>query len=235
MTNTSWGLVGIGKLGKAVVNHVQQSDGPIGIYHPDQKKRTNFCKSFKHTKPLQTHDLNKLDYLIVALPAANISDFVDEMSAANIRFANTVLINMATTCSTIELKKKHPKIKWLGMKYMGHSESLRQTGQGLFVTEDPIEQDSIFHDVFTFFSALGQVIIAQESIVETVNKLATYQAIKACKELEKTFQEEGLPTEYLQQVLLSVSPEVIKSYVNGTAGHFAQQIADEFDKNHHNK
>lgn len=137
---------------------------------------------------------------------------------------------MATTYATSDLQQRYPQMKWMGMKCMAHAEDLAKYGDGLFVTEDPLPYPEEGEAVVRVFEKIGRVMRDRESVVEEVNKLATYYGIKAVKELEKAVREKGFAAEYEKRALSAVAPEVMRFYVRGKLGHFAKQVARTFDE-----
>ncbi|MGJ9385319.1 hypothetical protein [Salipaludibacillus sp. CF4.18] len=230
MEETKWGIVGIGKLGTAILTQFELLQMRTGVFHPDTDKTELIEKQYSYTSKLQKDDLASLDHLILALPTSAISSFIDKFLATGLKVHKPVLINMATSLPTEELKQQYPHLTWLGMKFLGHSESLKRYGDGLFIMEENDMENHEFYEVMKRFSKLGQVEAADESIVEKVNKLATYQAIKAAREVELKMDEEGLSDRYKEQALRSIVPEVIRAYSNGKLGHFAQEIVQKLDR-----
>jgi len=230
----NWGIAGIGKLGTAILKQLELKTY-IGFYHPDQRKVDAFSHSFPNHIPLTKADLAELDYLLLALPANQIVPFVNDLEAAHISLQKPVLVNLATMMKTSDLRREFPRLKWIGVKYMGHSEDLFQRGNGLFVMEQSAAPSPEVERVQQLFSRIGQVYIDSESTLEEVNKLATYHAIKGAMELEEAFRAAGYRKEYVMRALSSIAPEVIRSYANGTLGHFGRMIAEQLNNGEHER
>ncbi|WP_181833137.1 NAD(P)-binding domain-containing protein [Bacillus taeanensis] len=213
-----WGIIGIGKLGTALAAQVQSQK--IGVYHPNYEKAESFTKNYPHTYALRKSELEKIDYLILSLPAQQISLFLKE---TNHLLKSTVLINMATSLKTNDLHLQFPNLTIISMKFIGHSNALRLYGNGLFVTA----KQKAAHHVLRFFEEIGTVLDADESLVFEVNKTATTYAVEAAVEIEKNLQKQGYEDVLITTALQSMVPEVIRSYVQGTLGHFAQNIVKE--------
>ncbi len=230
MDGHAWGIAGIGKLGTAIMKQLDLRGTYIGFYHPNQKKMDAFAQTFPQHFPLTKTEIAELDFLLLALPANQIAPFVTELASSQISLKKPVFVNLATVMNTADLRKQFPDLKWVGIKYMGHSEDLLQRGNGLFIMEQNTSPSPEEQSVHQFFSQLGQVCIDSESTLEEVNKLATYHAIKAAKELEEALRKAGYPKEYVTRALLSISPEVIRSYANDTLGHFGRMIAAQLNR-----
>lgn len=214
------GLVGIGKLGTAMMNHWNKNNLSIGIYHPSRTKAEHFLKSFQNGYTLTKKEFAELDVLILALPAKEVLSFISNLIAEDNTFP--FIVNMATALNTKEIKNKFPSLHVFGVKYMGHGKDLLENGNGLFITESslPKQIEELFHH-------LGQVKIDREDCLIQVNRLATYYAIKTAINIENEFTQKGLSPEYMERALRSIAPEVIRSYSEGSLGHFAKEIEKE--------
>ncbi|MGG1675286.1 NAD(P)-binding domain-containing protein [Neobacillus sp. NRS-1170] len=212
------GLVGIGKLGTAMMTHWHQSSIPIGIYHPVKKKAEDFVQQFQNGYYLSEQELTKLDVLILALPSMQVIPFISSLKID----VSTHFINMATALYTKEIKTSFPALNIHGVKFMGHWKDLLDHGNGLFITETtlPLNIEDLYH-------CLGKIKLDREDCLTEVNKLATYYAIKAAIEIEKDFSGKGISSEYVKRALTSLAPEVMRSYSEGNLGHFAMDIVKE--------
>ncbi|MGJ7922172.1 NAD(P)-binding domain-containing protein [Neobacillus sp. LXY-4] len=215
------GLVGIGKLGTAMMKHWIKTNIKIGIYHPNVEKAQCFAEKFPNSYCLTESALRQLDVLILALPAVSVIPFVSSIYEPNSP-SHPLLINMATALDTKKIKGKFPALTVFGVKYMGHSKDLMEQGNGLFITEAPLPKD-----IEELYRELGEIKIDTEQALSEVNKLATYLAIKAAIDIEREFAKRGFPPEYVKRALTSLAPEVIRGYCEGNLGHFAQEIVKE--------
>lgn len=222
-----WGMIGIGKLGTALLTRFELNEMETGIYHPEKDKAENKAASFSFVHALQKEELATLDVLLLMLPAEQIESFIDGCIEEEIPLQQVTLINMATKLPTVRLREKYPKLQWRGVKLAGHAESLKQTGAGLFVTED---LNSLEDSIQERFSAIGKIVEDDETIVEQANKLTTYHAISAARELELKMKEENFSHVYIAQAVEAVMPEVIRSYGRGELGQFAREIVEKMEK-----
>ena len=216
------GLVGIGKLGSAMMKHWDQNKESIGVYHPVASKNEKFIQQFQNSYILTKSELENLDVLILALSAKDIIPFISQLISENISLTKTHMINMATALDTMEIKSQFPHLHISGVKYMGHARDLLENGDGLFITESNLPQD-----IENLFQSLGRIKVDSEERLIQVNKLATRYAVKAAMEIETVFTEQGFSDEYVQRALTSIAPEVVRSYSQGTLGHFALEIVKE--------
>lgn len=216
------GLVGIGKLGTAMMTHWDNKGVTIGVYHRVKSKAEQFVQNFKHSYNLLESELTELDVLILALPATEVIPFITSLKLQSNLRQTPELINMATNLPTREISSKFPSLNVYGVKYMGHGRDLLEHGNGLFITEGALSKKTE-----ELFQILGKIIIDSENCLTEVNKLATYFALKTAMDLETEFAKRGLSPEYLERALTSLAPEVIRSYSNKTLGHFSKEIIKE--------
>ncbi len=214
------GLVGIGRLGTALMKHWCENKIGIGVYHPSRLKADQFIQKFPNGYLVNRDELGRLDYLILALSAKDTISFISGVLSSYTHKAH--FVNMATTLYTKELKERFSNIKITGIKYMGHSRDLLDYGNGLFITESPLT-----NELESLFQYLGRVVIDSEETLNEVNKVATYHAIKASMEIESIMSEKGLSPDYVERALVSMAPQVMKSYYEGNLGHFAKEIIKE--------
>lgn len=224
MEQKRWGIAGTGNLGSAILTQLGKGKRFIRFYHPDKRKAEAIAQAYPGQQGISQKELDSLDFLILALPADRVAPFVQDLIDSGLALADVTLINMATALHTAELMRQFPQLNWLGMKFMGHSSDLRERGNGLFITEQNEALASRQEQAIRFFEQLGQVLIDKEAVVEDVNRLATRVAVKAAFELERTIRDGGYSEEYAARALVSIAPEVMRSYVAGTMGHFARNL-----------
>jgi pyrroline-5-carboxylate reductase len=219
------GLVGLGKLGTAMLTHWDQQRVSIGVYHPNREKAKDYSSRFQSSYIISEKEIPKLDILILALPANEIIPFISDLNLHSMPHCSPYVINMATNLSTKEIMSNFPFLNIFGVKYMGHARDLLEHGNGLFITE--LVLPKIVDDLY---QTIGKILIDSESCLKEVNKLATYFALKTALHLENEFLARGLPPDYLKRALTSLVPEVIRSYSEGTLGHFAKEIVKEIQE-----
>lgn len=222
MKQNKVGLVGIGKLGTAMMKHWNQNNIAIGVYHPMRSKVDHFIQQYENGYILTESELKYLDVLILALPAKEVVPFISHINIEGNRLASIHIVNMATALKTEEIKINFPTLKAWGVKYMGHGRDLLENGNGLFITESSLPKQ-----IGELFQHLGQVKIDSEDCLVEVNKLATYYALKTAIDIEKEFIKKDFPPEYYKRALTSIAPEVIRSFSEGSLGHFAKEIVKE--------
>lgn len=222
MEQVKVGLVGLGKLGTAMMTHWNKMNMKIGVYHPLKTKAKQFVEQFPNGYIVIEQELKELDVLILALPAATIIPFITNLKHKGNLLPTVTIINMATSLDTKEIKAKYPALNIAGVKFMGHWKDLMEHGNGLFITENTLQKP-----IEELYQRLGQVKIEKESHLTEINKLATYYAVKTAVELEREFENRGYSTEYVKRALISITPEVIRGYCEGSLGHFAQEIVKE--------
>ncbi|WP_256989273.1 NAD(P)-binding domain-containing protein [Bacillus sp. EB106-08-02-XG196] len=215
-------LVGIGKLGKALMEHWNKTNISIGVYHPSLTKTEDFVQHYQNSYLLTPSKFNEIDIFILALPAKEIIPFISNEIIKMQPVSSINIVNMATAIHTNEIKNNFPSLNVFGVKYMGQWRDLLENGNGLFITETALPKQ-----IEELFLPLGQVKIDREDHLIKVNKLATYHALKTAVAIENEMSKNQYSTEYTKRALTSIAPEVIRAYSNGTLGHFAKEILKE--------
>ncbi|WP_413299055.1 NAD(P)-binding domain-containing protein [Bacillus sp. 1P10SD] len=219
------GLVGLGKLGTAMLTHWDQQRISIGLYHPNRTKAEQIVQHYQTSYLLKEEDLSELDVLILALPAMEVIPFISSLKLQSKTQHSPYIINMATNLHTFDIRHMYSTLNVYGIKYMGHARDLLEHGNGLFISESllpPIVEE--------YFKFLGKIVVDSEDCLTQVNKIATYYALKTAINLENEFAKRGLSTEYLKRALTSLAPEVIRSYSEGSLGHFAKEIVNQIQE-----
>ncbi|MBO9129533.1 NAD(P)-binding domain-containing protein [Bacillus sp. 165] len=212
-------IAGIGKLGTALLTQFEKCGISLGVFHPNSEKASLCVQKYSLHKAVTMKELGEADLVMAAVPANRIDAFTESIKSLH----KPLFINMATAVPTSRLQKQYSSLQWTGVKFVGQADDLRENGNGLFVIEEP-------HPVISgLYSQIGRVIVDKEETVEKVNRLATYYAIKAAKELENELRSKGYNSEYEKQVLQSLVPGVVRSYAQGTLGHFGKEIAAQLD------
>ncbi|WP_257348542.1 NAD(P)-binding domain-containing protein [Pseudalkalibacillus decolorationis] len=216
------GLIGIGRLGTALMKHWCDQRVPVGIYHPDASKAKNFIISYPNGYLIKKEEIHEMHAFVLALPANQIVPFLSECMAQKVPIQNTCFINMATALNTQDVCAQFTDLNIVGLKFLGHSTDLLEHGNGLFITEQPIREE-----IRNYIQVLGEVKQDREEVVGKVNELATYLAINAAIDLEDEFENNNFPLEYKKRAMTSLFPEVIRSYSKGNLGHFGKEIEKE--------
>jgi pyrroline-5-carboxylate reductase len=222
MKHQKIGLVGLGKLGKAMMTHWDKKRIAVGVYHPVHTKAEQFLQPFQNGYLLTESELRDVDILILALPATEVISFITWLKLPINAPYIPIIINMATNLPTKEITVQFPDLMVHGVKYMGHSKDLIEHGNGLFITESTLPPNTA-----ELFQELGKLKIDSENCLTEVNKLASYFALKTALNIETEFLKRGLSPAYLKRALTSLAPEVIRSYSEGSLGHFAKEIVKE--------
>ncbi|MEH7076178.1 NAD(P)-binding domain-containing protein [Neobacillus drentensis] len=224
------GLVGIGKLGTAMLTHWDKEMIALGVYHPVVTKAKLFLQSYQYGYLLTEDELKQVDVLILALPATEVIPFITNLNLSTDSAENSVIINMATNLPTSDIKVRFPDLQIHGVKYMGHSRDLLEHGNGLFISESVLPEN-----IGKLFEKLGVVMNDSEDCLTEVNKLATNLALRTAINIETEFSKRGLSPAYLKRALTSLAPEVIRSYSEGSLGHFAKEIVKEIQEENSTK
>src|SRR4051812_15853275 len=93
------GLVGLGKLGTAMMTHWDKLIA-LGVYHPVQTKAEQFLQSYQKGYLLTEEELKEVDILILALPATEVIPFIASLKLQSNTSHAPIIINMATNLLT---------------------------------------------------------------------------------------------------------------------------------------
>jgi pyrroline-5-carboxylate reductase len=214
-------IVGIGKLGSALMKHWDENERSIGVYHPDQAKANNFSRKFSHGYVIEEKNFDSFDIVVLCLPPASIVPFLKGIHPAE----KTLYINMATSVNTKDIRAQIPSLNILGIKYMGQAGDLLQNGNGLFISEKRLTPD-----LHQLFAIQGEILQDDEERLNEANTAAAYYALRAAVELQELFNKRGFPELYAKRALESTIPGVIRSYSDASLGHFALKILEDVKK-----
>ncbi len=191
----------------------------VAVFHPHSDKKHSFTQKYELAKAVSLDDFHRFSTVILAIPPGAVSEFINEHEYHFLKA--TTFINMATAQDTEEIQQKFPQLSIVAMKLMGNAADLELRGNGLFVTEQPVNQP-----VNHLFSAIGNIVIDEEQTVSNGNKLATYYALKMATELEAEAKFQNIDPIYVERMLTSLAPEVIRAYAQEELGGFGKKVLE---------
>ena len=218
------GLVGIGNWVTAMMTHWNKNEIEIGVFHPEKTKAEKFFQQFQNGYLLAEDDFKKMDVLLLSTTCNGGYSIYHKFKDPK-HFSSFPLFNQYGNSPSYKRNYGNgfPSLNVLGVKYMGHWKDLLEHGNGIFITETSLPKQ--IEELFLF---LGNVKIDSEDCLTQVNKLATYFAAKSAHiEIESEFAKRGFSPEYVKRALTSIAPEVIRSYNEGSLGHFAKKIVKQ--------
>ncbi|ADH98497.1 NAD(P)-binding domain-containing protein [Salisediminibacterium selenitireducens] len=223
MTGSKWGLVGIGRLGSALLKKCDAEGLPLKVYHPDSAKAKEAVDGTLH-QAASLFELTGCEYVLLALPASAMETFLDELSGVE-GHVSPVLINLSTKDRTDRLKKAWPAFAFTGVKLAGHAKAFEEAGGALFVS-GAWDMDETLR---AFFERLGTTRTGTEEEIEAFNRLVTKTAVTAAVRLERELEKEGYDADYRRLALRHMVPEIVKAYEADELGGFAEAVRREAD------
>jgi len=224
------GIAGIGHLGEALAQQLERAGVHVCAYHPNLQRRTKFASDFKEVKAVDFAELLKLPTVLLALPAEAIQPFLKkaqkEISPNN---TQPKFVSLSTLIDTKELQNEFSNFQIYGVKMIGHANYLYEHGEGVFVTETPLETEG-FQEIQFLFEQVGTLFEDNEEVVREVNGLAVRKIIEACITFEN--ETKNYPNEYSKKAMDTIFPNTMRLYREGSFDGFMLKIMDEI--NHDN-
>lgn len=216
------GLVGIGKLGKALIKRFEENELPLLVYHPDSQKATEAVGDKEHCKAAALDELVEADYILLALPAGKAGDVADKLLQQPVNVDKLpALINLSTKDHTNDYRQQFPECDWVGVKLCGHAKALESEGNGLFVSEDW----EAYADLAENFRKIGEIATGTEESVQRLNSQVTEAAVTVVAKLENELKQDGYDDVWIRHALRYTFPQVVIAYQNDELGTFAKEIA----------
>lgn len=222
-------IAGIGHLGKALTQQLENEGVHVHAYHPNSDRQTKFASQFRNVKAVNFSELLKQPIVLLALPAEAIQTFLrdsqKEISSNNVP---PIFVNLSTLIDTKELKNEFPDFQIYGVKMVGHANYLYEYGDGVFLTETPLDTNK-FQDIRLLFEKIGTVFEDNEDIVKKVNGLAVRMIIEACLNFEK--ETKNFPDEYSKKAMDTIFPNTMRLYRDRSFDSHMLSIMDEINLN----
>ena len=161
------------------------------------------------------------DALVLAVPDAAVRPCIEILLAQQ---ATATVFNVATNISREMLAEMAgTSLRALNVKIIGHAGEMGRGGQPVIVV-DAIDQE-LAAVAAELFAAVGSVVVANADVVQTINVIATEQALRAAVLLEQALRTAGIENwEMIHGALSVVAPGVIKAYAEDDLGPFARKI-----------
>src|SRR5699024_5178409 len=178
-------IVGIGHVGEALAKQFDGVGVHVHAYHPNSKRRTKFASKFKNVKDADFSELIKQPIVLLALPAEEIQTFLNSaQEEITPNKVSPIFVNLSTLIDTKELKNKFSNLQIYGVKMVGHANYLYEYGEGVFVTETPLNVEE-FQEIRFLFEQIGTLFEDDEDQVRKINGLAVKRIIETCIDFEK--------------------------------------------------
>src|SRR5699024_1140829 len=224
------GIAGIGHLGKALTQQLEEVGVQIYAYHPTPLRQIEFASNFKEVQAVNFSELLNQPIVLLALPAEAIQTFFknaqEEISSNDIQ---PTFVNLSSLVNTTELQNEFPYFQIYGVKMVGHADYLYEYGDGVFLTKTSLDTEE-FQEIRFLFEKIGRLFEDNEDVVREVNGLAIKNIIQACV----TFEEEtkDYPSDYRDKAMDTIFPNTMRLYREGSFDGFMLKVMDEMNLKH---
>jgi len=225
---TTCGIAGIGLLGSALTQQLELAGVNVLAYHPKSERRSAFVADFDRVEAVDFSELLNQEIVLLAIPAEAIRPFLKdaqkEITAGSMK---PRFVNLSTLVSTKELNKEFSDLQIVGVKMVGHSKYLYEHGDGVFVTETPLNTKE-FQPIRSLFEKIGTLYEDKEEVVREVNGQAVRKIVEACVQFQK--ETENYREEYREKAMDSIFPHSMKMYREGDLDGFMRKIIEEMEE-----
>src|SRR5699024_1859010 len=188
---------------------------------------TQFVNNFKEAQTVSFSELLNQPIILLALPADAIKTFLKKaQERIIIKDINPTFVNLSSLVNTEELQNEFSYCRIYGVKMVGHADYLYEYGDGVFLTETPLNTVE-FRNVRLIFEKIGRLFEDDEDVVRKVNGLAIKNIIQACV----TFEEEtkGYPSDYREKAMDTIFPNTMRLYREGSFDGFMLKVMEEMN------
>ncbi|TMW71784.1 hypothetical protein [Alteribacter natronophilus] len=212
-------LIGLGSLARAVYKLLPK-DRTFHGYTRTKKTIEAFPGLYWRDPQTFNHE----DTFILFLPGNEIGSFFNRYYD---RFKEgTTFYYTATALLKEDVEPYLPRgTKAVPWKWVTQADALAAQGNGLAVTESEEEAERLG----SLFGDLIRTLPGKEEDVLTVNKEATWAAIRAVVQLKKDLRSKGIQDDLIDQAASQILPGVIDAYLDGKLGGFGKQAAKELE------
>ena len=213
------GIIGAGRMGKKLSERLSGRH-EVFLYDADPAaaQATALALGLRASTDLAGESA---DALVLAVPDAAVRPCIEILLAQQ---ATATVFNVATNISREMLAEMAgTSLRALNVKIIGHAGEMGRGGQPVIVV-DAIDQE-LAAVAAELFAAVGSVVVANADVVQTINVIATEQALRAAVLLEQALRTAGIENwEMIHGALSMVAPGVIKAYAEDDLGPFARKI-----------
>ena len=213
------GIIGAGRMGKILAERLA-TQHEVFIYDADPAVAEASAQALGLRASTDLAG-KAADTLVLAVPDAAVRPCIEILLAQQ---ATATVFNVATNISREMLAEMAgTSLRALNVKIIGHAGEMGRGGQPVIVV-DAIDQE-LAAVAAELFAAVGSVVVANADVVQTINVIATEQALRAAVLLEQALRTAGIENwEMIHGALSVVAPGVIKAYAEDDLGPFARKI-----------
>ena len=213
------GVIGAGRMGKRLAQRLSGKHD-VFLYDADPAAAQAAAQALGLRAAADLTG-ESADALVLAVPDAAVKPCIEMLLAQQ---ATALVFNVATNISREMLAEMAgASLRALNVKLIGHAGEMGCGAQPVIVVD---EADPALAAVAAeLFASVGNVVLANADVVQTINVIATEQALKAAVMLEQALRTAGIENwQMIHGALSVVAPGVIKAYAEDDLGPFARRI-----------
>ena len=213
------GIIGAGRMGKILAERLA-TQHEVFIYDADPAVAEASAQALGLRASTDLAG-KAADTLVLAVPDAAVKPCIEMLL---VQQTTAMVFGVATNISREMLAEMAgTSLRALNVKIIGHAGEMGRGGQPVIVV-DAIDQE-LAAVAAELFAAVGSVVVANADVVQTINVIATEQALRAAVLLEQALRTAGIENwEMIHGALSVVAPGVIKAYAEDDLGPFARKI-----------
>jgi pyrroline-5-carboxylate reductase len=213
------GIIGAGRMGKRLAQRLSGRH-EVFLYDADPAAAQAAAQALGLRAASDLAE-EAADALVLVVPDMAVKPCIEMLLAQQ---ATAMVFNVATNISREMLAEMAgASLRALNVKLIGHAGEMGCGAQPVIVVD---EADPALAAVAAeLFAPVGSVVLANADVVQTINVIATEQALKAAVMLEQALRTAGIENwEMIHGALSVVAPGVIKAYAEDDLGPFARRI-----------
>lgn len=213
------GVIGAGRMGKRLAQRLSGKHD-VFLYDADPAAAQAAAQALGLRAAADLTG-ESADALVLAVPDMAVKPCIEMLLAQQ---ATALVFSVATNISREMLAEMAgASLRALNVKLIGHAGEMGCGGQPVIVVD---EADPALAAVAAeLFAPVGSVVLANADVVQTINVIATEQALKAAVMLEQALRTAGIENwQMIHGALSVVAPGVIKAYAEDDLGPFARKI-----------
>jgi pyrroline-5-carboxylate reductase len=213
------GIIGAGRMGKRLAQRLSGRH-EVFLYDADPAAAETAAQALGLRA---SSDLTgeSADVLVLAVPDAAVQPCIEMLLAQQ---ATALVFNVATNISREMLAQMAGTwLRALNVKLIGHAGEMGCGARPVIVVDEA--EPAMAAIAAELFAPVGSVVVANADVVQTINVIATEQALKAAVLLEQALRTAGIENwQMIHGALSVVAPGVIKAYAEDDLGPFARKI-----------
>ena len=221
-------VVGPGRMGTQVAKALSRYS-PL-IYGRSPTPTWELAQMVGGWATCQLETLAMASKVFLVLPPRETVPFVQQLVPHLRRW--TLLVNLATDVMTKDIREAigdpPVPVELAAVKIVGAAPSLEQGIEALIVVD--AESEDTAKMLAEMMNEFGLVMFGKEGVVSRANVLTTQQVLRACRNISKTLEAEGVPPAIIRTVIKSVGAGIVHVYATGRLGTMSRRILEDLER-----